>query len=84
MTKITGLQNVAGGDPSNIAFFYFGITFLPGFLIADLGIRGSLAIFIFGSLAATTAQILVPIFLVWTLNNCLPAVIGLWFLVKQK
>ena len=67
-----------------IAFFYFGITFLPGFLIADLGIRGSLAIFIFGSLEATTAQILVPIFLVWTLNNCLPAVIGLWFLVKQK
>ena len=44
MTKITGLQNVAGGDPSNIAFFYFGgelnplIDVQPGWFVNGSGV----------------------------------------------
>lgn len=67
-----------------IFVFYFGITFLPGFLVADLGIRGSLAIFLFGPICSSTATILMPIYLIWLLNSCIPALLGLWFLTRQK
>lgn len=67
-----------------IFFFYFGITFLPGFVFADLGIRGSIAVFLFGTLTSSISLIVIPVFFLWILNNCIPALVGLWFLLDQK
>lgn len=67
-----------------ISIFYLGITFLPGFLLADLGIRGSLSIFLFSSIIQSSLLIIVPVFFLWILNSCLPAIIGLWIIRKKR
>lgn len=67
-----------------IAIFYFGVTFLPGFLWADLGIRGSLSLVLFSTTLVQGASILIPIYFIWLLNSCLPALVGLMALLSQK
>lgn len=63
-----------------ISIFYLGITFLPGFLLADLGVRGSLSIFLFSTVIQPSLLIIIPVFFLWILNSCLPALIGLWII----
>lgn len=67
-----------------IAIFYFGVTFLPGFLWADLGIRGSLSLFLFATTLVQGASILIPIYFIWLLNSSLPALVGLLALLNHK
>ncbi len=67
-----------------IAIFYFGVTFLPGFLWADLGIRGSLSLFLFSTATVQGASVLIPIYLIWLLNSCIPALVGLILLLNHK
>lgn len=60
-----------------VIIYYLGVTFLPGFLLADLGVRGSLALFLFSSVIGSPLFIIVPVFMLWILNSCLPALVGL-------
>lgn len=72
-------------DPSHIALvaIYFGaITLLPTFAIADLGLRGSIAILLFGLISFNSLGIVMSVFLLWCLNTAMPAMIP--FFWKNK
>ena len=60
------------------------INILPHFVIADLGIRGSISIFVFGQFITITPEIIsAPIFL-WLINIVVPALFGQLFISKLK
>ena len=66
--------------PSHIALvaIYFGaITLLPTFAVADLGLRGSIAILIFGLISFNSLGIVLSVFLLWCLNFAIPAMVPL-------
>lgn len=67
-------------DNIELIAIYFGvITIIPSFAIADLGIRGSIALFIFGIISTNTAAIVIAIFLLWIINLAIPAFIPVIF-----
>ncbi len=61
-----------------IPVYFAVLTFIPSFAIADLGIRGSLALFFFGALSDSYPAIIISVFLLWCLNLALPALIGVF------
>jgi len=61
-------------------FFQAG---LPGFVLTDLGVRGSIALFLLADYADSAWQLVLPSYSLWLLNVILPALLGwvsLWFL----
>ena len=67
-----------------IPIYYFIITIIPSFALADLGIRSSVALFIFGIISNDVAAIVSSIFIVWIFNLALPALVGISVLRPKK
>lgn len=68
----------------SISLIYLLSTLIPTTLIAELGIRGSLALFFIGIFSQNYIGILLSTFLLWMINLALPAIIGsIVFLRKQ-
>lgn len=59
------------------------ITIIPGIALADLGIRSSAALFLFGSGGVATGAVVASVFIVWVFNLGLPSLSG-FFLLKRK
>lgn len=57
---------------------------LPNVLIADLGIRGSVSMFVLGQFASNIQGILLASVFLWIINILLPAFVGQIFLLKTK
>lgn len=68
---------------ANILVYYLIITIIPSVGLADIGIRGSIAIFIFGNsyMGKWTG---VAIILIWLFNRVLPSIIGTFSLFKKN
>ena len=56
-----------------IPFYYLIITFLPTVAFADLGVRSSAALLIFGMVSDNSAAILSSTLIIWLFNMALPA-----------
>ena len=67
-----------------VPVYYFIITIIPSFALADLGIRSSVALFVFGIISNDVAAIVSSIFLVWTFNLAFPALAGISVLRPKK
>lgn len=66
---------------SPLLFFFQSA--LPGFVLTDLGVRGSIALFMLAGYADSSWQLVLPGYLLWLLNVIFPALLGwlsLWFL----
>jgi hypothetical protein len=63
-------------DLGLIMIYYAAITLLPTMAVADLGIRSSIALFLFGMLSPNSPGIVASIFLVWIINLALPSVVA--------
>ncbi|MFT3740568.1 MAG: hypothetical protein QM786_17605 [Breznakibacter sp.] len=59
-----------------IPVYYVLVTLFPSFFGLDLGIRGSLALMLFGSVISSDGAVLVATFFVWLLNVALPSLVG--------
>ncbi len=68
----------------SLGLIYFAMAFIPSFTIAEIGIRGSLAITIFSIFVPDTTGIFLAISLLWIINIALPAIVGSFFLFKLK
>ena len=68
----------------SLALIYFAMAFIPSFTLAEIGIRGSLAITIFSIFVADTTGIFLSISLLWIINIAIPAIIGSYLLLKLK
>jgi hypothetical protein len=64
---------------SLIAILLLAITIIPSIAFAELGIRGKLALVLFGILTSNHLSILIATLLIWFINRVIPAIIGLFF-----
>lgn len=61
-------------DLGLVMTYYAAITLLPTMAVADLGIRSSIALFLFSMLSPNSAGIVASVFLVWVINLALPSI----------
>lgn len=66
------------------SLYFFLITIIPSHILADIGIRGSVAIVVFSILFTNTPLILAASFSLWCSNVIIPTIIGSYILVRQK
>jgi hypothetical protein len=62
----------------------FVLSVIPTIAITEIGVRGSVALFLFGLLSANTVGILSATFVMWVINLLLPALIGTGFIFTLK
>ena len=67
-----------------IPFYYLIITFLPAIALADLGVRSSAALIVFGVFCNNSAAIISATFIIWFFNLVLPAFSNLFFNFSPK
>lgn len=67
-----------------IMIMLFVISVIPTIAITELGVRGSVAIFLFGLVSSNTVGILFATFFIWFINLVLPAIIGTIFIFTLK
>lgn len=66
------------------ALYFFAITLIPSHVLVDMGIRGSVAIFLFSSAQIDTPLIIAATFCLWVSNVVFPTVVGSYILIRQK
>jgi len=66
-----------------IPLYYLIVTFLPTMMLADLGVRGSAALLVFGMASQNSAAILCAIFIIWFFNVALPAISNLFLKLES-
>ncbi len=57
---------------------------IPTILISEIGVRGSVALFVFGVVSDLDIQIIMASVLLWLINVALPALLGLLNLKELK
>jgi hypothetical protein len=66
-----------------VPVYYFIITLIPGFLFTELGIRGSVAILLFGALTSD-ANVVIAVFFIWFINVALPTLFGATLQIRHS
>lgn len=66
-----------------VPLYFLIITFIPSIALADLGIRSSIALFVFGLASSNTGAIITAVFIIWLFNLAIPSLLG-FFLLKRK
>ena len=67
-----------------ITVMLFVISIIPTIAITEIGVRGSVAVFLFGLVSADIVGILSATFVMWVVNLLLPALIGTIFIFTLK
>lgn len=67
-----------------ISISYVFLFSIPGVPIADIGIRGSLALFFIGAFSSNNLGILAASSSLWIINLAVPSIIGSFFLIQVK
>ena len=67
-----------------ITTMLFVISIIPTIAITEIGVRGSISLFLFGLVSANTLGILSATFVMWVINLLLPALIGTIFIFTLK
>ena len=67
-----------------IVFIYFlMISALPSFFLSDLGVRGSVALFVFSFSGLSDLSIVTAVGFLWLINQVVPALIGTAFIMRR-
>ena len=67
-----------------ITTMLFVVSVIPTVAIAEIGIRGSVALYLFGLLSNNSIGILSATFCLWIINLVLPALIGIIFIFTLR
>lgn len=67
-----------------ITSIYLLVSVIPMFLIFDVIVRGSIAVWLLSIININEAVILTTVFTMWLLNFILPAILGSFFIIKFK
>ena len=68
----------------SVMLIFLFITVTPTITIAEIGVRGSVALFVLGVFSSNTIGILSAVSILWLINLILPAVIGTVFIFSLK
>jgi len=63
---------------------FFAQSFIPGFLLVELGMRGASALWFFSAFTSSYAQVLFSAYSLWMINLMLPGLIGLIFILQWR
>jgi len=63
---------------------YFITTLIPTIALGELGVRGSVAVWVLGNISTASSSIISASILLWILNLAIPALIGIYYLSKLK
>jgi len=89
-TQFFILLNVFGLEISffnaiiGISQVYFFMTIMPTFALGELGVRGSISVWVFAVFTASTSGVLIASITLWVVNLAIPALFGTYFLSKLK
>ena len=67
-----------------ITTMLFIVSIIPSIAITEIGVRGSVALFLFGLVSVNTIGILSSAFVMWVINLLLPAMLGTIFIFTLK
>ncbi len=67
-----------------VPIYFMCITIIPSFLLADLGVRNSVALFLFSSHFTNETTIMLAVSTLWIINQVFPAIIGSFFMLKKS
>lgn len=62
----------------------FAQSFVPSFLLIEIGMRGASALFFFTNFTDNSAGILLSAYSLWIINLMLPSMYGLWVILKMR
>lgn len=62
----------------------FAQSFVPSFILVEIGMRGASALFFFSLYSSHVTGILLSAYSLWIINLMLPALLGLWFILKMR
>ncbi len=68
----------------SIASIYLIINIIPSIVLSDIGVRGSVSIFIFGIFSQAEGGIFLSSTFLWLINLVVPAIIGSFVLIISK
>lgn len=67
-----------------VPVYFLLITLIPSFFLADVGIRGSVALYVFSHLAMSDVTIVLMVSILWFLNQVVPAALGSLLILGKK
>ncbi len=67
-----------------ISQVYFLMALVPTFALGELGVRGSIGVFILGAFTAFSSGIIAASVLLWIINLAAPAILGTYYLSKLR
>lgn len=67
-----------------VTFTYFFTTVIPTSILGEIGIRGSVAMVIFGMFTQQELVVFQISLLLWVINIVIPTLLGTWFLIGIK
>ena len=67
-----------------IPFCFLITSSIPTIVISEIGVRGSVGLFVFGIISDNNLAILSASVLLWVINVALPALFGLFFINQFK
>jgi len=82
--KVFGHEGINSSFLLLIPIYFMTITIIPSFLFADIGIRSSIALLLFSKASLPEPTILLVIFMIWIINQVIPAIIGSLLFYKSK
>lgn len=59
-------------------------SFVPSFILIELGMRGASALWFFGMFTGQVAPVLLSTYVLWMINVMIPGLTGLFFILKWK
>ncbi len=69
---------------TSISLIFLAQSFLPSFILIEIGVRGVVALFFIGLYSTNIIGILQAAYSLWILNMMIPALVGLYFLLTLK
>lgn len=67
-----------------VPVYFLCITLVPSFLLADLGVRNSVALLLFSAFCMPQSGVILSVSILWILNQAIPAILGSIFIYKQS
>ena len=67
-----------------ISAMFFVVSIIPTIAITEIGVRGAVALFLFGLVSTNVVGILSATFVMWVINLLLPALSGTAFIFTLK
>ncbi len=67
-----------------IPIYYMGITILPSFMLIDLGVRNSVALFLFTNSSLNAITTMLCVSTLWVINQGVPSLLGSYFFYRRS